>query len=157
MIRQLVLIAIIGAMMPAMTLAQSVYRWTDEEGVTHFGDREPTGRQSDRVSVRTGRPSGSAADRNTPQQQLEALENRQEEGRRRANETAVDEARRKQREANCATARSNLSVLNSNARVRIEENGEQRYLDQDEIEEQRQQFERVAAENCENGAAAAPQ
>lgn len=157
MIRQLVLIALIGALMPTMTLAQSVYRWTDENGVTHFGDREPTGRQSEKVSVRTGRPSSDASERASPQAQVEALENRQQGDRRRANETAVEEARRKQREANCATARSNLSVLNSNARIRIEENGEQRYLDQEEIAEQRQQFETIAAENCGDEAPAVQQ
>ena len=63
-------------------------------------------------------------------------------------ETAVEEARRKQREANCATARSNLDVIDRNARIRIEENGEQRYLSPEEIAEKRAEFERIAEENC---------
>jgi hypothetical protein len=60
----------------------------------------------------------------------------------------VEEARRKQREANCATARSNLEIINRNARIRTETDGEMRYLTPGEIEEQRQQFEKIAEGNC---------
>lgn len=148
MTRHVLILALLALMLPAFAQAQSVYRWTDENGVTHFGDREPTGRQADRVSVRTGRLSGNAAERASPQEQVRALDEQREESARRANETAVEEARRKQREANCATARSNLQVLSTNARIRIEEDGEQRYLTPEEIETQRARFEQAAEENC---------
>lgn len=148
MTRPVLILALLALLLPTFAQAQSVYRWTDEDGVTHFGDREPTGRQSDRVSVRTGRLSGTPAERATPQEQLRALDEQRNENTRRANETAVEEARRKQREANCATARSNLQVLSSHARVRIEEGGEQRYLTPEEIETQRARFEQAVEENC---------
>ena len=45
-------------------------------------------------------------------------------------------------------ARSNLEVINSNARIRVEENGETRYLSPEEIEQQRQKFQEIADENC---------
>ena len=70
----------------------------------------------------------------------EAFEKRQE--------SAVEEARRKQREANCETARTNLKLIQQNSRIRIEEEGELRYLTPEEIEEQKQQFEKIAEENC---------
>lgn len=60
----------------------------------------------------------------------------------------MEEARRKQREANCETARSNLSILQRNSRIRVEEEGEQRYLSEEEIAEQRVKFEEIAEENC---------
>ena len=63
-------------------------------------------------------------------------------------ESAVEEARRKQREANCETARTNLKLIQQNSRIRIEEEGELRYLTPEEIEEQKQQFEKIAEENC---------
>lgn len=132
---------------PGLAGAQSVYKWTDDQGVTHFGDRQPAGRASEQVSVKTGK-SRANAERRSPQEQLEAIDNTREQEDRRENLSAVEEARRKQREANCATARSNLDVINSNARIRVEENGEQRYLDPEQIQEQREKFEEIAEENC---------
>ncbi|CAN0602463.1 unnamed protein product, partial [Ectocarpus sp. 12 AP-2014] len=38
--------------------------------------------------------------------------------------------------------------LERNSRIRVEENGEQRYLSPEEIQEQRQKFEDIASENC---------
>lgn len=147
MFQRLILLAIIGLMLPSLTVAQAVYRWTDENGEVHFGDREPTGRKSERVSVKTGRPSGDS-ERRSPQEQVEELDKQQAERSRKNEESAADGARRKQREANCETARANLKVIESNARIRVTEDGEQRYLDEEEIAKQKQRFEEIAEENC---------
>lgn len=146
--KNVLILAFLALLIPALAQAQSVYRWTDENGVTHYGDREPTGRAADKVNIRTGQSSGQPAQQSSPQEQVRALDEQQAEHTRRANETAAEEARRKQREANCATARSNLQVLRTNARIRIEEDGEQRYLTPEEIDTQTTRFEEIAAENC---------
>lgn len=67
--------------------------------------------------------------------------------------SAAEEARQKQRAANCKTARTNLSLISSSGRIRVEEDGEQRYLTPEEIAEKREQFEEIAELNCnpENG------
>lgn len=139
-------LAVLLVTAPAISSAASVYKWTDENGVTHFGDRQPTGQLSESVSIRTGKRSEN--NRQSPQEQVRALENEEAEQAERQQESAAEEARRKQREANCETARSNLSILQRNSRIRVEEDGEQRYLSEQEIEEQRQKFEEIANENC---------
>ncbi|MDK8465934.1 DUF4124 domain-containing protein [Marinobacter sp. SS13-12] len=144
--RKILTLAVLLVAAPTMTSAASVYKWTDENGVTHFGDRQPTGQQSESVSIRTGKPS--ASNRQSPQEQVKALEEQEAEQAERQEESAVEEARRKQREANCETARSNLSILQRNSRIRVEEDGEQRYLSEEEIAEQRTKFEEIAEENC---------
>ena len=147
MIQRLILLALIGLMAPTLASAESVYRWEDENGVVHFGDREPTGRASEKVSVKTGQ-SRSDNERQSAQEQVQALDESQAERERREKETAVEEARRKQREARCETAQANLQAINSNARIRVEEDGEQRYLSPEEIEEKKQQFEDIVSETC---------
>lgn len=141
------ILAVVPLTVPQAATAASVYKWTDENGVTHFGDREPTGKQTERVNIRTGKTSGDQRPK-SPQQQLEELEAREADAAGKREESAVEEARRKQREANCETARSNLTILERNSRIRVEENGEQRYLSAEEIQEQRQKFEDIASENC---------
>lgn len=146
--RKLLMLTMVMSLLPAMAAGSSVYKWTDENGVTHFGDRQPTGQNSEQVDVRSGTSGSTTKERASPQEQVEELEQRQQEEQQRQKETAVQEARRKQREANCATARSNLEIIENNARIRTEENGEMRYLSPEEIEERRQQFQKIAEDNC---------
>ncbi|MBE0486706.1 DUF4124 domain-containing protein [Marinobacter sp.] len=146
--RKILMLTILVAATPGFAGAASVYKWTDDSGVTHFGDRQPTGQNSEQVNVRSGTSQSSGNQRQSPQQQLNQLQEQQQERQQRREESAVEEARRKQREANCATARSNLDIIRSNARIQIEENGEMRYLSTEEIADQRRRLEEVAAENC---------
>ncbi|MBN7770483.1 DUF4124 domain-containing protein [Marinobacter daepoensis] len=145
--RKILLLTVLMAA-PGLATSASVYKWTDEQGITHFGDRQPTGQAVEQVNVRSGTSQSSASGRQSAQEQLGELEEQQAAQQQRQAESAAEEARRKQREANCATARSNLEVINSNARIRVEEKGETRYLNPDEIEQQRQRFQEIANENC---------
>lgn len=142
-----VVLAIILILVPTMASTASVYKWTDENGVTHFGDRQPTGRKSESVNIKTGSPNSGGQQRSA-QEQMQAIDDAREEQSERANLSAAEEAQQKQLKANCETAQSNLTIINSNARIRVEEKGEQRYLAPEEIEEQRQKFQQIADENC---------
>lgn len=132
---------------PGIAAAQSVYKWTDENGVTHFGDRQPTGKQSESVSIRTGQKSGSTG-MVSPQEKVEQLDRSEAETAEARKLTAAEEAREKQRAANCQTAKSNLALISSGSRIKVQENGEERFLDEQEIAEKRKQFEEIAELNC---------
>lgn len=49
-----VFIAITIALVPHTTAATEVYRWVDENGVVHFGDRAPDQGNAEKVSVQPG-------------------------------------------------------------------------------------------------------
>ena len=148
--RKILALAIVLAAIPAFTAAQSVYKWTDENGVTHFGDRQPTGKQSESVSIRTGKPSGPGTESApmSPQQKVQQITEQEAENSKNQKARAVEKAREKQRLANCNTARTNLEIMEKNARIKITEKGEQRYLSTEEIAEKKAQFEKIAEENC---------
>ncbi|MBJ6138643.1 DUF4124 domain-containing protein [Marinobacter litoralis] len=146
--RKILMFSILMAATPGLAADSSVYKWTDDNGVTHFGDRQPTGKTAEQVNVRSGTSRNSGSERASPQERLNQFEEQQQASAERKKETAVEEANRKQREANCKTAKENLKVISSNARIRVEENGEQRYLSPEEIDEQRKKFEAFAEENC---------
>ncbi|MGO1503056.1 MAG: DUF4124 domain-containing protein [Marinobacter sp.] len=148
MTKKTLMLTLLMAVVPGMAMSASVFKWTDKDGITHFGDRQPVGANSETVHVRSGTLSGSKNNRPSAQQRLSELQEKQQAETEKKQETAVDTARRKQREANCENARSNLDVIQSNARIRTEENGEMRYLTPDEIAEQRMKLEEIAAENC---------
>jgi hypothetical protein len=54
---QLKTMALLLTMAPAMASATEVYRWTDADGVTHFGDRQPAGTQAEQIGVGSGQSS----------------------------------------------------------------------------------------------------
>ncbi len=146
--KNILTLSLLLTVLPSVSMGASVYKWTDENGVTHFGDRQPTGAQSEKVNVRSGSSSPSSANRPSPTERVNALEEQEQEEAEQRRQSAAEEARQKQRAANCSTAQANLDVMARNARIRIEENGEQRYLSPEEIAEKRTQFEEIVAENC---------
>ncbi|MDI9246796.1 DUF4124 domain-containing protein [Marinobacter sp. CHS3-4] len=148
MTKKILALAVFVLAMPILASAQSVYKWTDENGVTHFGDRKPTGKQSESVSVRTGKGSGSSSSSASPQQQVDQMEQEQAEVEQDEKVSAVQEARRKQRAANCDTAQTNLALIATGSRIKVQEDGEERYLSEEEIAQKREQFEKIAELNC---------
>jgi uncharacterized protein DUF4124 len=148
--KKIIALALVVMAVPVFATAQSVYKWTDEEGVTHFGDRKPVGKASESVSVRTGSASkASGGDSGkSPQQKIDEMEEQEASTQETAEMNAAERARQKQRAANCQTAKSNLTLIQTGSRIKVQENGEERYLTPEEIEQKRQQFEKIAELNC---------
>lgn len=55
-----VFIAITVALAPLPTAAEEVYRWVDENGVVHFGDRAPEKGDAEKVAIQPSSGAGSA-------------------------------------------------------------------------------------------------
>ncbi|AFP29678.1 DUF4124 domain-containing protein [Marinobacter sp. BSs20148] len=150
---QLKTMALLLAMVPAMANATVVYKWTDADGVTHFGDRQPTGTQAEQISVRSGQ-SNLVNSNSSAQQQLNELEQRQRAASEESRAFDAAATRQAQRKTNCDAAQQNLEIISNNSRIRITENGEQRFLTPDEVSQQKQTYEDIVEQNC--GAEQAP-
>lgn len=144
---QLKTMALILAMAPAMMNAAAVYKWTDADGVTHFGDRQPTGAQAEQISVRSGQPSVVNTN-SSPQQRVDELEQRQQAASEESKAADAAATRQAQRKTNCDAAQQNLEIISRNARIRSSEDGEQRFLTPDEISLQKQKYEEIVEQNC---------
>lgn len=142
------LLALTLAIAPLTVSAAGVYKWTDKDGIVHFGDRQPVGQQSETIDIHTGAPKSGAANQPGPVERVQAMDEQKAQTAEEQKVNAVKEAQRKQREANCKTAKTNLDILSTNGRIKVEENGEQRYLSPEEIDQKRQQFQAIADENC---------
>lgn len=146
--KKILALAVCILTIPAFAAAQSVYKWTDENGVIHFGDRKPTGKQSESVSIRTGK--GSSSNSMSPQQKVQQIEDEEAEVKENETLSAADQARQKQRAANCETARNNLALIGTGSRIKAQEDGEERYLTPEEIAEKKEQFQEIAEYNCDD-------
>lgn len=124
--------------------AGKVYKWTDENGVVHYGDMRPDDVQSETLKV----APKSSAPRTSPQEQLKALEEQKERSRQAKNEEDKEEARKQQNQQRCEQAKNNLQTMENNARIRIEENGELRYLTPEEISNKKDEMNKIIEEAC---------
>jgi len=101
-----------------------VYKWVDEKGVTHYGERPPQGKKAQEVEQRLANPGpapGKAAQPGWKEQDLEF--------RRRRIETEQTEAKDKQQESSqrqaCKQARDRLALYKSaRGSFHLDEKGE---------------------------------
>ncbi|WP_228735968.1 hypothetical protein [Marinobacter sp. LV10MA510-1] len=82
------------------------------------------------------------------QQQVNELEQRQQAASEESRVADAAATRQALRQTNCDAARQNLEIISNNARIRVSEDGEQRFLTPDEISLQKQKYEEIVEQNC---------
>lgn len=132
-----------------------VYRWVDENGVVHFGDRAPKQQEAEVISI----PQTSGVSPQSPygSKQAEAADG--QEPQPSAAQQARDERfeARKEKEAkaeviakNCETARNVVSQLEPSPRVNVtHEDGTVTRMDDNERLEELARAKAFVAENCD--------
>jgi hypothetical protein len=125
-----------------------VYKWVDETGVTHYGERPPQGKKAQEVEQHLANPApapGTAAQPGWKEQDLEF--------RRRRIEAEQAEAKNKQREASqgqaCNQARDQLAQMKAARRLyRLDEKGERVFQSDDERNASIARLEQAVSERC---------
>lgn len=131
--------------------ADNIYKWTDDEGNVHYGDR-PSGEPTEqRMQITYARTSTRTVQRQ--QQRYQDSAARREEARGAAAEAeqkAADErAAADERMAKCEQTRAQLKQMLEARRVyREDDDGERVYLDDDQRAEARDQAEELIEEYC---------
>ncbi len=123
--------------------AATLYKWIDENGVMHFSEHPPAGVANvEKVRNHTAR-GNSPVQYNAPSTQSESAEEQTintEAGQQR--DPTIQKAR-------CETARKNLDSLSTFVRIREkDENGELRFLSEEEVAERRKTFKDIVEKEC---------
>ena len=141
-------------LLPASLLAGEIYRWTDEAGNTHYSENPPPDVDARPMSIQTRSPkpeniSQEPAQEPDRRQQQSAPDSGDESESAASDQEQKDqEAIERLRQRNCEKAKEALKMLEQNARVQVEENGERRYLSPEEKEAERKRYEKAREENC---------
>ena len=155
------LFSVLGAGMNSGAVAAKYYKWTDENGVTHYGAVAPQGKESQSIDVRTGESRSAATDRSAQSNTQPATPADQpstgtEAAKAKEKEQALakekqDRALQEQRRKNCEIARENAELLRVRARVRANDpdTGELRYLSPDEKKAREEATAKSIEENCD--------
>jgi hypothetical protein len=108
------------------TPAWAVYKWTDKNNVTHYGQFPPKGHKAKELITETQTPLKKPA--KGPLAQEPTNKNK---ATNKESKTTTEPGKTTQEE-NCTKARHNLQILVNNRRIRIEDNGSYRVLPEEE-------------------------
>ena len=125
-----------------------VYKWVDEKGVTHYGERPPAGKTAREVEQRLANPAPAPGKAEQPDWQAKELEFRS-----RRVEAGQTEARQKQQEAaerrQCNQARDRLAQMKAARQMyRLNDKGEREYQGEEENRAAIAELERSIAQRC---------
>lgn len=133
----------------------AIYKWVDEKGVTHYGEKAPkdTATEQVKVSDTTSSDADSEIERLNKKRAADEAARKKpaEEGAAASTTTSVTESKtaRQAKEDACAQNRKNLDHLRSGKRVRVVgDDGQKRLLDDEAIAAQIKYAE-DQLKNCE--------
>lgn len=130
--------------------ASQVYKWVDENGVTHYGERAPAGKAFSTVKTYGEVPGAEAASQRLQQQRTDTMDAENKHTDTAAQKKIAEEQARIRAE-NCKGARNNLKTLQENARVRIlGDDGEFRYLSEEERQQEIASAKETIAQDCDS-------
>ena len=133
------------------TLANDIYKWTDEDGNVHYGDR-PTGDETEvRLDI-SSRPTNSGQVQAVVEARYaKAVASKEEAAAAAAAGPSEEEiqAEARERAQKCETYRARLQDFVTSRRLyKEDENGERVYLDEAQTQEARQRVEDQVQEYC---------
>jgi len=125
--------------------AEEVYKWTDEQGITHYSDIKPNDKPSQSMKVSGGKATRSVT---STQERIKKLDAKQKSAQQKLSQEQQQETKQKLTQSTCQSIRDNLNTLEEKNRIRINENGQWRYLSPEEIAEKKAEYQSILAEQC---------
>ena len=141
---------------PQSAAGEEVYRWVDDNGVVHFGDRPPQQKEAEVISLpqSPGISSGSSSDPdpvNPADAQVPQPSIAQQARDARAEARREREAKAEATAENCNAARQAVSQLEPSPRVNVtHEDGTVTRMDDDDRLEKLAEAKAFVAEHCDN-------
>ena len=105
---------LIAAGLPGALFAAEVYKWTDEDGVVHFSDQQPMGRDAQVENLREDPPASEFDPYPEAEAGSSAAQQRREEIERKGREARAQTAMTEQ---NCSAWEAELERLEPSRRV----------------------------------------
>ena len=133
-------------------IAQTVYKWVDGDGITHFSTRPPRGVPAEATPVRlqSSLQSTSQANEKSSPELEAATKLRKEQSQDHAAEDAEVARQNAQMQAEaCEKAKARVKTYSEARRLyRPLENGEREYLTDDQLDAERAKAQQFVNETC---------
>lgn len=133
--------------------AQVIYKWVDNDEVTHFSAQPPSGVDAERTTIKiqqSNRQLTQSRAEASAEKNAAAASRRQQDREQAAEEQDVAERNLEIRAENCKKARETYTTYSTSRRLyRQLENGEREYLDDNELENARTEAEQLVNKWCD--------
>lgn len=140
----------LGLALAAPLQADEIYKWVDEEGVTHYSQQPPPSGDAARVGVDRPPDEEIERERQEMEETGERLDARREERREAEQQARKEAGEREEREERCADLRSSLKKLTENRRLLVPDGeGDVRRMGEEERQERVAERRRQIEEECE--------
>jgi len=135
-------------LVPALSCAQTMYKWKDEKGVTHFSEQPPPEeKKAEKVTPKVTPPSGSGTYDPNAWKNLDAEARKRQIDRGKGEQ--ADAQDKEKRQAACARARSRLTTLqNTQIIYRDNPDGSRSFMSDAERESEMGRAKDAAREYC---------
>lgn len=135
-------------LLPLLTQAD-VYRWVDENGQTHFGDRPPAETSARSVGVERHQPTVDPSARERKRKMDEFLERQQQERDKNNELRAEQEAKEAKQAERCRAMHARLKHMESvSVFYRLNDEGERVFYSDEDGDRMRQNYQRKYQQQC---------
>lgn len=143
-----VAIAVMAAL-PFVATAQTLYKWVDEKGVTHYSEKPPEKGSATRVEVRTAEGGKAAPAEDWKEKERQFRERRVQREQQEREEAAKKERDEQGLARRCRDAQRHLDGLKNARRVyELDAKGERVYLEDNERPARIEKWQREADATC---------
>lgn len=129
--------------------AAEVYRWVDEEGVTHYSSTPPPGQEADRIDASNPPADDPEASQTEIERLRQSNKTRQHKRRLEREAEAREEQQRQKQQQYCSRLHDKRRILVDSARVREQADGGGRVLTREEREERLREIGQLLEERCD--------
>ncbi|MDO6823839.1 DUF4124 domain-containing protein [Marinobacter sp. 1_MG-2023] len=137
--------------MAAPITQAGAYRWVDENGQTHFGDRPPVNAVSDEVHLDIAPSSIDSVASERKQRVNEFLQQAEKERNAREQAQASQATKAAKHRVHCESLEARLKYLKSVSGIyRLNKDGERVFVNDDENERIRNEFRSRVQNECKN-------
>ena len=127
-----------------------MYRWVDENGVTHFSQAPPASGDATRLEKPAADPVGNSDTVQSVNEQWQQLQDRRDERAEQEEQAQEQQDLQARREANCRAARNNLEVLQGPTNRLIKTpGGDYQRLTEEERQERIRKAEEIMERDCD--------
>lgn len=131
-------------------ISAGVFKWTDENGQVHYGERPPsTPGQVKQMRIENAPPSSTNAGERLEQYRKE-WDASMEESAKRKEAQAAEEKKQELRKKNCDTAKTRLNLFETYGRIyRTGKDGERQFMDEQQRDAERDQAQALVNQWCQ--------
>lgn len=130
-------------------VAAGIYRWTDEHGNVHFGDKPKDSSSAIELKIDTSKKTGVTNSSGNKSEREYLLKKIEEEEQEKAEARSKYLAKKKERRAKCNALKSEYQThIQSNRSYRMSPDGERTYLSDAERTSRNKQLKKTISKYC---------